>query len=142
MYFRLLDLRFNQDLFHPATFFGGVKQKTEIRLHSYGKAWFIRRISAVSNAVETIDNEMICFIIFCLNCIRHARNATYEPGLNGNIAKEKVYSNKNPSIVLHVAKSRIWPRLERRLREKNNVKRKRSISKLCIFWTRTMTVNL
>ena len=31
------------------------------------KAWFIRRISAVSNAIETIDNEMICFIIYCLN---------------------------------------------------------------------------
>ena len=45
------------------------------------KAQFIRRISAVSNAIETIDNEMICSIIFCLNCIRHGRNATYEPGL-------------------------------------------------------------
>ena len=45
------------------------------------KARFIRRISAVSNAIETIDNEMICFIIFCLNCIRHGRNTTYEPGL-------------------------------------------------------------
>ena len=48
----------------------------------YTKARFIRRISAVSNAIETIDNEMICVIIFCLNCIRHSRNATYEPGLN------------------------------------------------------------
>ena len=47
----------------------------------YTKARFIRRISAVSNAIETIDNEMICVIIFCLNCIRHSRNATYEPGL-------------------------------------------------------------
>ena len=28
------------------------------------KAQFIRRISAVSNAIETIGNEMICFIIF------------------------------------------------------------------------------
>ena len=46
------------------------------------KAWFIRRISAVSNAIETIDNEMICFIIYCLNCIRHSRNATYEHGLS------------------------------------------------------------
>ena len=45
------------------------------------KARFIRRISAVSNAIETIDNEMICFIIYCLNCIRHGRNATYEPDL-------------------------------------------------------------
>ena len=39
------------------------------------KARFIRRVSAVSNAIETIDNEMICFIIFCLSCIRHGRNA-------------------------------------------------------------------
>ena len=45
------------------------------------KTRFIRRISAVSNAIETTDNEMICFIIFCLNCIRHGRNATYKPGL-------------------------------------------------------------
>ena len=45
------------------------------------KARFIRRISAVSNAIETIDNEMICFIIYCLNCIRHGRNATYERDL-------------------------------------------------------------
>ena len=35
----------------------------------------------MSNAIETIDNEMICLIIFCLNCIRHGRNATHEPGL-------------------------------------------------------------
>ena len=46
------------------------------------KARFIRRISAVSNAIKTIDNEMICFIIYCLNCIRHGRNATYERGLS------------------------------------------------------------
>ena len=47
-----------------------------------GKARFIRRISALSNAIATIDNEVICFIIFCLNCIRRSRNATYEPFLN------------------------------------------------------------
>ena len=46
------------------------------------KARFIRRISAMSNAIETIDNEMICFIIYCLNCIRHGTNATYERGLS------------------------------------------------------------
>ena len=45
------------------------------------KARFKRRISAVSNAIETIDNEMIYLIIFCLNCIRHGRNATFETGL-------------------------------------------------------------
>ena len=27
----------------------------------------------MSNAIETIDNETICFIIFCLNCIRMNR---------------------------------------------------------------------
>ena len=27
-------------------------------------------------------NDMICFIIFCLNCIRRGRNATSEPGLS------------------------------------------------------------
>ena len=46
------------------------------------KARFIRRISAVWNAIETIDNEMICFIIYCLNCIRHGRNSTYERDIN------------------------------------------------------------
>ena len=49
------------------------------------EARFIRRIFSLSNAIETTDNEIICFIIFCLNCIRHDRNATYEPGLNGFI---------------------------------------------------------
>ena len=44
-------------------------------------ARFIRRISAVSNAIETIDNEIICFVIYCLNCIRHGRNSTNERGL-------------------------------------------------------------
>ena len=47
----------------------------------FSKARYIRRISVVSNAIETIDNEMICFIIYCLNCIRHGRNATFERGL-------------------------------------------------------------
>ena len=47
----------------------------------------MRRISAVSNAIETIDNEMICFIIYCLNCIRHGRNATYERGLTDAVVR-------------------------------------------------------
>ena len=46
------------------------------------KATFIRRISAVSNAIQTIDNEANHLVMYCLNCIRHGRNATYEPGLN------------------------------------------------------------
>ena len=51
------------------------------------KAWFIRRISVVSNAIQTKDNEAKHLIIYCLNCIRHGRNATYEPG-QGTIVKE------------------------------------------------------
>ena len=42
----------------------------------------MRRISAASNAIQTIDNEANHLIIYCLNCIRHGRNATYEPGLS------------------------------------------------------------
>ena len=34
------------------------------------KACFIRRISVASNAIQTIDNEMIHIITYCLNCIR------------------------------------------------------------------------
>ena len=45
------------------------------------KTRFTRRISAVSNAIQTKDNEANHLIIYCLNCIRHGRNATYEPGL-------------------------------------------------------------
>ena len=36
----------------------------------YCKACFIRRISVVSNAIQTIDNEMSQLINYCLNCIR------------------------------------------------------------------------
>ena len=43
---------------------------------------FICRISAVSNAIQTKDNEANHLIIYCLNCIRHGRNATHEPGLS------------------------------------------------------------
>ena len=39
-------------------------------------------VSAVSNAIQTKDNEANHLIIYCLNCIRHGRNATYEPGLS------------------------------------------------------------
>ena len=41
----------------------------------------IRRISAVSNAVQTKNNEANELIIYCLNSIRHGRNATCEQGL-------------------------------------------------------------
>ena len=45
-------------------------------------ARFIGRISVVSNAIQTKDNEANHLIIYCLNCIRHGTNATYEPGLS------------------------------------------------------------
>ena len=41
----------------------------------------MRRISAVSNAIQTQDNEANHLIVYCLNCIRHGRNVAYEPGL-------------------------------------------------------------
>ena len=47
------------------------------------KAWFIRRISAMSSPIQTKDNEANHLIIYCLNYIQHGRNATYEPGLKG-----------------------------------------------------------
>ena len=52
------------------------------------KAQFIRRISAVSNTIQTKDNEANHLIIYCLNCIRHGRNATYEPGLSSAIYRK------------------------------------------------------
>ena len=63
-------------------------------------------ISAVSNAFETIDNEMICFIIFCLNCIRHGRNATYELGPNNSktVCFYYIFVFKDKNLKLHHAK--------------------------------------
>ena len=55
--------------------------ETKLNDNYVSKARFIRRISAVSNAIQTKDNEANHLIIYCLNCIRHGRNATYEPGL-------------------------------------------------------------
>ena len=37
--------------------------------------------SVASNAIETKDNEMTCFIIFCFNCIRCDENASFKTGL-------------------------------------------------------------
>ena len=39
----------------------------------------MRGISAVSNVIQTKDNEANHLIIYCLNYIRHGRNATHEP---------------------------------------------------------------
>ena len=35
----------------------------------------------MSNAVQTINDEMIHLIIYCLNCVRRDWNATYDTGL-------------------------------------------------------------
>ena len=47
-------------------------QQAKVKMFDYDelKACFIRRISVVSNAIQTIDNEMIHFIMYCLNCIQ------------------------------------------------------------------------
>ncbi len=78
----------------------------EAKIFQYGflqehKARFIHCISAMSNAIQTKDNAMICFIIFCLNCIWHSRNATYEPGLR--CAKITVIDHQRREI-----KSPLW----------------------------------
>ena len=44
------------------------------------KARFIRRISAVSNAIETKDIEANHLIIYYFNCIRRDKNSTFETG--------------------------------------------------------------
>ena len=49
----------------------------------------------MSNAIETIDNNMISFIMYCLNCIRRGRNAMNERGLR-NMQKQ------NPSDVIEI----------------------------------------
>ena len=40
---------------------------------------FLPRVEC--NLIQTKDNEANHLIIYCLNCIRQGRNATYEPGL-------------------------------------------------------------
>ena len=42
--------------------------------------------SFVRDAIQTKDNEANHLIIYCLNCIRHGRNATYEPGVSAFVA--------------------------------------------------------
>ena len=69
---------------------------TDPFLQNMTKATFIRRISAVSHAIQTIDNEANHLIIYCLNCIRHGKNATYEPGLRS------FASFDSPSIFLTI----------------------------------------
>ena len=63
----------------------------------FRKVRFIRRISAMSNAIQTKDNEANHLIIYCLNCIRHGRDAAYEPGLT-------VPMQTDFGLLLHAAK--------------------------------------
>ena len=44
------------------------------------------RFNVASNAIETKDNEVTCFIIFCFNCIRCDENATFETGLRESVS--------------------------------------------------------
>ena len=73
-----------QKIFSLPRVFPFTRANAQWVIHGF-KARFIRRIFAVSNAIETIDNEIICFIIYSLNCIRHGRNATSEGGLSSTI---------------------------------------------------------
>ena len=50
----------------------------------------MRRVSAVSGAVGTVDSEMICLIVFCLGCVRCGGDATYEPALSKHIVLQVV----------------------------------------------------
>ena len=52
----------------------------------------MRRIFVVSNAIQTIDNET-AYLIYCLNCIRHGENSTYETGLSS-----LCYANKDQAF--------------------------------------------
>ena len=45
------------------------------------KALFKRRTFHVPNAIQTIVNDMINLIIYCLNSIRHMKSLTFELGL-------------------------------------------------------------
>ena len=64
------------------------------------EARFIRGITAVSNAIQTKDNEANHIIIYCLNYIRHDGNATYEPGLI--IPKQDAYLREAGLLFRHI----------------------------------------
>ena len=74
------DLSFQQEIIKVREWIPHIGPLTKVI--PLNKARFIRRINAVSNAIQTKDNEANHLIIYCLKCIRHGRNATYEPGLN------------------------------------------------------------
>ena len=72
------------------------------------KPRFIRRIFVVSNAIQTKDNETAYLIIYCLNCIRHGGNSTYETGLNHarvfkNMKTEIVFPSNNAAVVIGIS---------------------------------------
>ena len=70
------------------------------RFYTPDQARFTRRIFAVSNAIQTKDNEANHLIIYCLNCIRDGRNATYEPGLI--ISKQDAYLREVGLVFWHI----------------------------------------
>ena len=64
------------------------------------EARFTRRISAVSSAIQTKDNKSNHLIIYCLNCIRHGKNAMYEQGLI--IPKQDAYLREIGLLFWHM----------------------------------------
>ena len=61
----------------------------QLEFSSKIQARFIRRILVASNAIETMDNEMTNFIIYCWNYIRCHQNSTYETGLTQDDEQNK-----------------------------------------------------
>ena len=82
---RRLILSFNEATTHS-------QKKFSLTSPKFPEARFIRRISVVSNAIQTKDNEENHLITYCPNCIRHGRNATNELGLNST-KSYKTYCN-------------------------------------------------
>ena len=64
---------------------------------------------------QNIMKQIISLSISCLNCIRHGRNATYEPGLNKLFLFRfvAVFSKRNRKHVLLVSCSPRWGELEK-----------------------------
>ena len=47
---------------------------TYTKIEALGPFYTVRRISLASNAIQTIDNQVSCLIIYCLNYIRRDGN--------------------------------------------------------------------
>ena len=69
------------------------------------KARFKRRIFVASNAIDTKDNEVTCFIIFCFNCIRYDENATFKTGLTSLFHNTSISGRNEIRVITH----RNWP---------------------------------